>query len=38
MALGFLWAAHDYAQAGAWFRQASEQALALSDPLLRAPA
>lgn len=36
MALGFLWAARDYAQAGAWFRRASEQAQHLSDPLLRA--
>src|SRR6266480_4178338 len=32
MALGFLWAERDYAQAGAWFRQALDQA----SPLLRA--
>ena len=36
MALGFLWAARDYARAGAWYQQASEQALALANPVLRA--
>jgi DNA-binding CsgD family transcriptional regulator len=36
MALGFLWAGRDYAQAGAWFRRASELAARLADPLLRA--
>lgn len=36
MALGFLWAGRDYAQAGAWFRRASDQALHLADPALRA--
>jgi len=35
MALGFLWAGRDYAQAGAWFRRASDQALHLADPSLR---
>jgi DNA-binding NarL/FixJ family response regulator len=36
MALGFLWAGRDYAQAGAWFRRASDQASHLADPTLRA--
>ena len=36
MALGLLWAGRDYAQAGAWFRQASDQAARLADPTLRA--
>ncbi|MDI6696229.1 MAG: AAA family ATPase [Anaerolineales bacterium] len=36
MALGFLWAGRDYAQAGAWFRNASDQASHLADPTLRA--
>jgi len=36
MALGFLWVAHDYTQAGAWFRLASELAESLDDPTLRA--
>ena len=36
MALGFLWAARDYTQAGAWFRRASEFAEELDDPTLRA--
>ena len=36
MALGFLWAERDYAQAGAWFRRASDQASRLADPTLRA--
>jgi DNA-binding CsgD family transcriptional regulator len=36
MALGLLWAGRDYAQAGAWFRRASELAARLSDPIPRA--
>jgi DNA-binding CsgD family transcriptional regulator len=36
MALGSLWAERDYAQAGAWFRRASDQASQLADPTLRA--
>jgi DNA-binding CsgD family transcriptional regulator/Tfp pilus assembly protein PilF len=36
MALGFLWAGHDYEQAGAWFRQALNQASRQASPLLRA--
>jgi DNA-binding CsgD family transcriptional regulator/Tfp pilus assembly protein PilF len=36
MALGFLWAGHDYEQAGAWFRQALDQASRQTSPLLRA--
>lgn len=36
MALGFLWAGRDYRQAGAWFRDASDQASHLADPILRA--
>ena len=36
MALGFLWAERDYAQAGAWFRRASDLAERLVDPILRA--
>src|SRR2546421_1470255 len=36
MALGFLWAERDYAQAGAWFRQALDQASRQASPLLRA--
>ena len=36
MALGFLWTERDYAQAGAWFRQALDLAERLADPTLRA--
>jgi DNA-binding NarL/FixJ family response regulator len=36
MALGLLWAGRDYAQAGAWFRDASELADNLDDLMLRA--
>ena len=36
MALGFLWTERDYAQAGAWFRRASDLAERLVDPILRA--
>ena len=36
MALGFLWAGRDYEEAGAWFRQALDQAEKLADPTLRA--
>jgi DNA-binding CsgD family transcriptional regulator len=36
MALGLLWAGRDYAQVGAWFRRASDQASHFADPLLRA--
>ncbi len=36
MALGFLWAERDYAQAGAWFRQALDQASHQASPILRA--
>ncbi len=36
MALGFLWAGHDYEQAGAWFRQALNLASRQPSPLLRA--
>ncbi len=36
MALGFLWAERDYAQTGAWFRQALDLAERLADPNLRA--
>jgi DNA-binding CsgD family transcriptional regulator/Tfp pilus assembly protein PilF len=36
MALGFLWAGHDYEQAGAWFRQALDQASRQASPILRA--
>jgi DNA-binding CsgD family transcriptional regulator/Flp pilus assembly protein TadD len=36
MALGFLWAARDYTQAGAWFRRASALAESLDAPALRA--
>ncbi|HEU5098013.1 MAG TPA: AAA family ATPase [Roseiflexaceae bacterium] len=36
MALGFLWAERDYAQAGAWFRRALDLAARLADPTLRA--
>ena len=36
MALGFLWAERDYAQAGAWFRQALDQASRQASPILRA--
>src|SRR5256886_399918 len=36
MALGFLWAERDYAQVGAWFRQALDQASRQASPLLRA--
>jgi len=34
MALGLLWAGRDYAQAGVWFRHASEFADSLDDPTL----
>jgi tetratricopeptide (TPR) repeat protein len=36
MALGFLWAERDYAQAGEWFRRASDLAERLADPTLQA--
>jgi predicted ATPase/DNA-binding NarL/FixJ family response regulator len=36
IALGFLWTERDYAQAGAWFRRASDLAERLADPTLRA--
>lgn len=36
LALGFLWAARDYAQAGEWFRRAGALAEQLGDPNLRA--
>jgi DNA-binding CsgD family transcriptional regulator/tetratricopeptide (TPR) repeat protein len=36
LALGFLWAARDYAQAGVWFQQANTLAERLGDPSLRA--
>jgi tetratricopeptide (TPR) repeat protein len=36
IALGFLWAGRDYAQAGAWFQRASTLADQLADPSLRA--
>ncbi len=36
MALGFLWVARDYSQAGAWFRRASELAESLGASTLRA--
>ena len=36
MALGFLWAERDYAQAGAWFHQAIDQASRQASPILRA--
>ncbi len=36
MALGFLWAERDYAQAGAWFRQALDQASRLADSTIQA--
>jgi DNA-binding CsgD family transcriptional regulator/tetratricopeptide (TPR) repeat protein len=36
MALGFLWAERDYAQAGAWLRRAIDLAAHLADPTLRA--
>ena len=36
MALGFLWAGRDYAQAGVWFRQALEQASHIASSTLRA--
>jgi DNA-binding CsgD family transcriptional regulator len=36
LALGFLWAARDYAQAGVWLRRALAQAQSLSDPTLQA--
>ena len=36
MALGFLWVARDYTQAGSWFRRASELAEKLDDPTLHA--
>ncbi len=36
LALGFLWAGRDYAQAGSWFRDALTLASALGDPALQA--
>jgi tetratricopeptide (TPR) repeat protein len=36
MALGLLWAGRDYAEAGAWFKNASDQASHLADPTLQA--
>jgi DNA-binding NarL/FixJ family response regulator/TPR repeat protein len=36
MALGLLWAGRDYAQAGTWFRRASELTDSLDDPTFRA--
>jgi tetratricopeptide (TPR) repeat protein/DNA-binding CsgD family transcriptional regulator len=36
IALGFLWVGRDYEQAGAWFRQALDQASSLADTTLRA--
>jgi tetratricopeptide (TPR) repeat protein/DNA-binding CsgD family transcriptional regulator len=36
VALGLLWTGRTYAQAGAWFRRASELADSLDDPALRA--
>ncbi|HYA99627.1 MAG TPA: AAA family ATPase [Ktedonobacteraceae bacterium] len=36
IAIGFLWTARDYEQAGDWFRQASELAARLADPALQA--
>jgi len=36
MALGLLWVARDYTQAGTWFRRASELAERLDDPTLHA--
>ena len=36
IAIGFLWTARDYEQAGDWFRQASELAERLADPALHA--
>ena len=36
IALGFLWTERDYAQAGNWFRRASDLAERLADPTLRA--
>lgn len=36
MALGLLWAERDYAQAGAWFRQARNLAESFADPILQA--
>jgi DNA-binding CsgD family transcriptional regulator len=36
LALGLLWAGRDYAQAGTWFRHASDLADSLDDPTLRA--
>ncbi|HEY7343022.1 MAG TPA: AAA family ATPase [Ktedonobacterales bacterium] len=35
-ALGFLWAGRDYAQAGIWFRRASDLAERIDDPAMRA--
>ena len=34
--IGFLWAGHDYAQAGHWFRKALDRAQVLADPKLHA--
>ncbi|NTU83674.1 MAG: AAA family ATPase [Chloroflexales bacterium] len=36
LALGQLWAERDYAQAGEWFRRASDQAMRLRDPSFQA--
>ena len=36
IAIGFLWTGRDYEQAGDWFRQASELAEMLADPMLLA--
>ncbi len=36
LALGFLWAGRDYAQAGSWFRDALTLASTLADPALQA--
>jgi DNA-binding CsgD family transcriptional regulator/Tfp pilus assembly protein PilF len=36
MALGFLWTERDYTEAGAWFRQALDQASRQADPTLQA--
>ncbi len=36
IALGFLWVERDYAQAGEWFRRASDLAERLADPILQA--
>jgi DNA-binding CsgD family transcriptional regulator/predicted negative regulator of RcsB-dependent stress response len=36
LALGFLWAGHDYTQAGSWFSDALTLASTLADPVLQA--